>query len=150
MRSVNLFSININNIIKCLSPGMDGFLCVDYLLICYRSKYKHTLERKLQQYRDKINRWATENEFRFSKTKTKCVHFYHKRKLHEDLNLKLERTEIPVVDKYKFLELIFDKKKKKLLFSNWNIWRLNAVEHYNSFVRAHTVGSRSKHSAEIV
>ena len=34
----------------------------------------------------------------------------HKRKLHNDPSLKLEKTEIPFVDEYKFLGLIFDKK----------------------------------------
>ena len=70
----------------------------------------HTIECELQQCLDKINKCATENEFRFSKTKTKCVHFCHKRNLHYDFSLKLEKTEIPVVDVYTFLGLIFDKK----------------------------------------
>ena len=47
--SVTLFSIKINNITKCLTPGVDRSLYVDDLLICYRSKYIHAIERKLQQ-----------------------------------------------------------------------------------------------------
>ena len=74
------------------------------------SKYIHAIERKFQQCLDKLNKWATENGFRFSQTKTKCMHFCHKRKLHNDPCLKLERTEIPVVNEYKFLDLVFDKK----------------------------------------
>ena len=35
--SVTLFSIKINNITKCLTPGVDRSLYVDDLLICYRS-----------------------------------------------------------------------------------------------------------------
>ena len=83
---------------------------MDDLLICYRSKYIHAIECKLQQCLDKLNKWATENGFKFSQTKTKCVHFCHKRKLHNDPCLKLERTEIPVINEYKFLGLVFDKK----------------------------------------
>ena len=112
--SVTLFSIKINNITKCLSPGVDGSLYVDDLLICYSSKYKHIIERKLQQCLEKINKWATENGFR--STKTKCVHFCRKRKLHNDPNQNLEKAEIPVVDDFIFLGLIFDKKKKLPLF----------------------------------
>ena len=108
--SVTLFSVKINNITKCYSPGADGSLYVDDLLICFRLKYLYAIERKLQQCLDKINKWATENGFRFSKNKTKCVHFCHKRKLHIDLSLKFEKTEISIVDEYKFLGLIFDKK----------------------------------------
>ena len=106
--SMTLLSIKINNITKRLSPRVDRSLYVDNPLIYYRLKFIHTIEHK--QYLDKINKWATENGFRFSKTKTKCVPFYHKRKLHNDPSLKLEKTEIPVVDEYKFLMLIFDKK----------------------------------------
>ena len=38
---VTLLSIKIN-ITKCLTPGGDGSLYVDDLLICYRSKYMYT------------------------------------------------------------------------------------------------------------
>ena len=110
VQSITQFSIKINNITKCLTPGVDGSLYVDDLLICYWSKYIHPIERKLQQCLDKLNKWATENGFKFSQTKTKCVHFCHKRKLHNDPCLKLERTEIPDVNEYKFLGLVFDKK----------------------------------------
>ena len=110
--SMTLVSININNITKCLSPGVDRSLYIDNLLICYRLKYILTIEHKLQQCLDKINKWATENGFRFSKIKT--VHFCHKRKLYNDPNLKFEKTEIPVIVDYKFLGLIFDKKNSPL------------------------------------
>ena len=88
--SVTLFSIKINSITKCLTPGIDGSLYMDNLLICYWSKYIQTIEHKLQQCLDKLNKWATENGFRFSQTKTKCMHFCHKRKFHNDPSLKLE------------------------------------------------------------
>ena len=123
--SGTLFRIKINNITKRLTPRVDGSLYVNDLLICYRSKYIHAIERKLQQCLDKLNKWATENGFRFSQTKTKCVHFCHKRKLHNDPCLKLERTEIPVVNEHKFLGLVFDKKltfipRLKYLRSSYN------------------------------
>ena len=73
--SVPLFNMKINNVIKKLPYGFDGSLYVDDLMICFKSKYIHTIERKLQQGLKKISRWATVNGFRFSKTKTKCVHF---------------------------------------------------------------------------
>ena len=52
--SVTLFSININNIVKALKPGVDCSLYVDDLLICYRSKRMHIIERQLQQCLNKI------------------------------------------------------------------------------------------------
>ena len=108
--SVTLFSIKINNIVKCLNPGVDCSLYVDDFLICYRSKHVRTIERQLQQCLDKVDKWATENGFKFSQTKTQCVHFSQSRKLQPDPELKLGGTVIPVVDQYKFLGVIFDKK----------------------------------------
>ena len=67
--SVTLFSSIISNITKCLTPGVDGSLYVDDLLICYRSKYIHAIERKLQQCLDKLNKWATEMALGFLKQK---------------------------------------------------------------------------------
>ena len=108
--SVILFSIKINNIVKALNPGVDCSLYVDDFLICYRSKHIHTIERQLQQCLNKIQKWALENGFKFSKTKTQCMHFCQLRGLHNDPVLKLDGVEIPVVDQYKFLGIIFDRK----------------------------------------
>ena len=108
--SVTLFSIKINNIVKALNPGVDCSLYVDDFLICYRSKHMHTIERQLQQCLHKIQKWALENSFKFSKTKTRCMHFCQLRGLHNDPVLKLDGVEIPVVAQYKFLGVIFDRK----------------------------------------
>ena len=86
--SVTLFSIKINNIVKALNPGVDCSLYVDDFLICYRSKYMHTIQHQLQQYLNKIQKWALENGFKFSKTKTQCMHFCQLRGLHNDPVLK--------------------------------------------------------------
>ena len=71
--SVTLFSIKINNITKCLTLGVDGSLYMDDLLICYRLKYIHAIERKLQQCLDKLNKWATEDGFRFKQKLNACI-----------------------------------------------------------------------------
>ena len=76
--SVTLFNIKINYVIKELPPGIDESLYVDDLMICFKLKYIHAIEGKLQQGLKKIIIWAIVNAFRFSKTKTKCVHFCHK------------------------------------------------------------------------
>ena len=67
--SVTLFSIKINNIVNIVkNPGVDCSLYVDDFLICYRSKHIYTIERQLQQCLNKIQNWALENGFKFSKT----------------------------------------------------------------------------------
>ena len=108
--SVTLFSLKINNIVKCLNPGVDCSLYVDDFLIFYRSKNMNTIERQLQLNLNKIQKWSTENGFRFSKSKTVCMHFCHLRKAHNDPILTLDGTPIPVVEEKKILGVIFDRK----------------------------------------
>ena len=51
----------------------------------------------------KENQWAIPNGFKISKSKTRCMHFYQLRKMHNDPTLNLDRTEIPIIDQFKFL-----------------------------------------------
>jgi ribonuclease HI len=108
--SVTLFILKINSIVNCLPPHVRGSLYVDDFLICYRSKDMRCLERQLQFCLNKIERWADENGFRFSKSKSVCMHFCHKRIPHPDPELKIYDGLIPVVEEAKFLGLIFDRK----------------------------------------
>ncbi len=108
--SVTLLNIKINNIVKCLGPNVDCSLYVDDFLICYRSKNMQSIERQPQLNLNKVQSWATENGFKFSESKTACMHFCRKRGNHSDPQLRLGKTAIPVVDEYKFLGLVFDRK----------------------------------------
>ena len=108
--SVILFSIKINNIVKPVCPGVECFLYVDDFCICYRSKHMHTIERQLQQVLNNLSKWSNENGFKFSKTKTKCMHFCQSIKLHLDPELTLNGVQIEVVPEFKFLGLLFDSK----------------------------------------
>ena len=85
--SVTLFSVKINSITQCLKPGVDCSLYVDDFQICYRSSNMSIIERQLQLCLNKLQQWATDNGFRFSKTKTRCMHICQKRGLHLDPQL---------------------------------------------------------------
>ena len=108
--STTLFSIKINDIVKCLGNLTDCSLYVDDFCICYRSKSMATIERQLQQNLNKIENWATSNGFKFSKSKTQFVHFCQLRKQHDDPVLHLYGSPIPVVEESKFLGILFDRK----------------------------------------
>ena len=95
---------------NCLDPKTDGSLYVDDFCMCYRSSSMGTIERHLQQCINRIENWALKNCFKFSKSKTQCVHFCQLRKIHDDPELYLFGSLIPVVDYFKFLGLIFDHK----------------------------------------
>jgi len=108
--SVTLFILKINSIVKCLPSHIKCSLYVDDFLICYRSKNMNSIERLLQLCLNNIEKWADENGFQFSRTKTVCMHLCQQHILHCDPNLTLYGSAIPVVEEYKFLGLIFDKK----------------------------------------
>ena len=108
--SVTLFSMKINSIVGVISRGIDCSLYVDDFLICYNSKSMATIERQMQQCLKKIENWALENGFRFSSTKTVCMHFCQLRKFHHDPELKIYGNQIPLVKEYKFLGVVFDSK----------------------------------------
>ena len=74
------------------------------------------IERQLQLCLNKLQQWATDNGFQFSKTNTVCMHICQKRGLHLDPQLFLDKSPIPVVEETKFLGVIFD-------------WRLSFVLH---------------------
>ena len=50
--------------------------------------------------------WASENGFKFSKSKIFCMHFCHLRKAHNDPVLTLDGTPIPVVEENKLLGVV--------------------------------------------
>ena len=108
--SVTLFNLKINNVVKAVNPGVECSLYVDDFLVCFRSKQMRTIERQLQQCLNNLQKWSDENGFKFSKTKTKCMHFCQARKHHLDPDLNLDGSRIEVVDEHKFLGLYFDRK----------------------------------------
>ena len=103
-------TFTIYDIVNCLGNLTDCSLYVDDFCICYRSKSMATIERQLQQNLNKIENWATSNGFKFSKSKTQCVHFCQLRKQHDDPVLHLYGSPIPVVEESKFLGILFDRK----------------------------------------
>ena len=106
--SPTLFIIKINSIARELST--DCCLYVDDLMICYSAKNMVSIERQLQMSLDKIYSWANRNGFKFSKSKTVCVHFCQRRGLHCEPHLELDGNVIPVKSEAKFLGLTFDSK----------------------------------------
>ena len=108
--SVTLFNVKISSIVKCLNLRVDGSLYVDDFLICCKSKHIRTIERQLQQCLNKINNWTIKNGFKIFQNKTQCIHFCNPHKMLNDSVLKLDSTEIPIVDEHKLLGIIFDKK----------------------------------------
>lgn len=105
-----LFNLKINNIIKQVQPQMDKSLYVDDFSLSAKGKTLAGIERQLQLCINKIEKWASENGFKFSLTKTECIHFHRKQNQILQPCLNLYGQHIKVVNQVKFLGLIFDTK----------------------------------------
>ena len=120
--STTLFNVKLNDIINCLDFKTDGSLYVDDFCICFRSKNMRTIERHLQQCLNRIKDWATRNGFKFSKSKTQCVHFCQQRKIHNDPALYIYGSQIPVVAPLLESSNINTKNIQKHSFSDIPFW----------------------------
>ena len=108
--AVTLFGIKVNEIVKCAVSGVDSCLFVDDFCTVSRSKSMRTIERKLQLTLNNLQKWTNQNGFRFSDTKTVCVHFCNQKKVHDEPALYLNGKLIPVKKEHKFLGVMFDSK----------------------------------------
>ena len=77
--SGTLFIVKINSITRCIRNGVDKSLFVDDFGVSYRSKHMQAIERQLQLHIDIFDDWADNNGFKFSQSKTVCVHFCRRR-----------------------------------------------------------------------
>ena len=68
------------------------------------------IERRLQGCLDRLVFCSDENGFKFSPTKTLCVHFCNKNGLQPQPSLKLYGQQLRAEEKVKFLGLFFDRK----------------------------------------
>ena len=98
------------NLVKTIQNRRIIDLYVDDFLICYQGKNMNNIERQLQLCLNKIEKWAMENGFKFSSSKTRGMHFCNKRGLHPDPELKFYNSPIKIVSETKYLGLLFDSK----------------------------------------
>ena len=106
--SVTLFAIAINDVADCVATPIDRCLYVDDLAIFMAGDTIPAINRKLQEAINNVNASAEERGFRFSATKTACVHFCRKRVPHRDPSLFLKGQRIECANTFKFLGLTFD------------------------------------------
>ncbi|XP_064120731.1 uncharacterized protein LOC135225328 [Macrobrachium nipponense] len=108
--SVTCFTVAIDRVIKEISNPVRASLFVDDLAI-YCTAYDAELACKyLQKSIDSLCRWAKQNGFRLSTSKTVAVHFTRSRRQEVVPNLKLDGSVLPYADDVKFLGMIFDSK----------------------------------------
>ena len=107
--SVTLFYVKMDPLADQVPEDIMKSLFVDDFNINKSGRNMPTIVRQLQLAINRIQTWCTENGFKLALTKTKCVHFCHKNDC-EDPKLTIGNHNIEVVDKMRFLGVIFDRK----------------------------------------
>jgi ribonuclease HI len=154
--SVTLFILAIDKILGEIPTSVKGSLYVDDLHISCEGSDMRYINRQLQTAVNKISKWSERNGFKFSPSKTSCVHFCRKRGIHPDPDIHFSGQNIEVVSEAKFLGIIFDNKltfrshiahlKKKctrnlnilkvLSNTSWGANRTCLLKIYNAVIRS--------------
>ncbi|GFO44532.1 cell division cycle-associated 7-like protein isoform x1 [Plakobranchus ocellatus] len=90
-----LLNLKINNIINSDSKHVNASLFVDDFAIYAEGKHLQHLERTIQLCINNVQKWVSDNGFRFSVSKTTCVHF-HRQRIYTEPALHLDGQPIPV------------------------------------------------------
>ena len=108
--SVTCFSVAINKIVQKVSSPVKCSLFVDDFLMYVSSYDAATACNYLQKSINEVTKWAEENGFRFSSSKTVAVRFTRMRRIEAVPNLMLNDCIIPYEEQVRFLGIIFDRK----------------------------------------
>ena len=108
--SVMCFAVAINSIVESVSPPVKASLFVDDLAIYVTSYDAVSACNYLQKSINAVSKWADDNGFRFSTSKTVAVRFSRSTRQETIPNLKLKDSLIPYEKEVKFLGMIFDSK----------------------------------------
>ena len=82
---------------------------VDDFALCIRAKSIPHAQRLMQLCVNSVQDWISNNGFKFSTSKTVCMHFCYQRKHFAEPSILLDKTPIKVVSEAKFLGVVFDR-----------------------------------------
>ena len=154
--SVTCFSVAINKIIEAVPAPVRSSLFVDDFAIYYTAYDPQVASTYIQRAIESVTKWANDNGFKFSTSKTVAVCFSRRRTKEVPTTLKLNNCILPYSEEAKFLGIIFDKrltwsshvnilkdKAKKSLdilkvvsSHNWGADKKSLLRLYNALVRS--------------
>jgi ribonuclease HI/exonuclease III len=108
--SVTLFAVAVNSVMSRIRAPVQGLLYVDDLTIVCSSRNLNLASRQIQLTLNRLVEWSDQTGFRFSPTKTVCVHFCRQRRFHLDPDLFLGDRQLEFVNEVRYLGLHFDSK----------------------------------------
>ena len=104
-----LFSLRISNIIKTVLKGSEASLFRDDFALCLRAKSLPHAQRLTQLCVKIAQDWVINSAFKFSTTKTVCMHFCNQRKQNAESSIMLGKNPMKVVTEAKYLGVVFDR-----------------------------------------
>lgn len=127
--SVTLFSVAINSVLGKILPPVKCSLFVDDLSIYCTGYDSLSVCKYLQKSINAITKWADENGFKFSSSKTIAVRFTRCRRVEEVPTLSLKGSIIPYEKEVKFLGMTID--HKLTWASHINTLKINVKQSLN-------------------
>ena len=108
--SVHCFSMVMNTVVESLPPGTWNSIYADDLALCISGRSMRTVERRAQLAINHVNQWAESLGLKISESKTVCLPFHkYQRPPPPDPQLKLNGSQVPVVETHRFLGLVFNR-----------------------------------------
>ena len=104
-----LFSLKFNDIVKPVLKGSEASMFIDNFALFLRAKSLPHAQRLMQLCVNSVQDLVSNNGFKFSTSKTVCMHFCNQRKHFAEPSILLDKTSIKVVTEAKFLGIIFDR-----------------------------------------
>ena len=108
--SCSLFLLAINDILNNIPTNVKAALYVDDLVIYTSSMHIPSIERRLQNTIVRIEKWTSDNGFRFSSQKTIAVHFHRKRGIQREPIIHLYNNPIRFQSTATYLGMKFDQR----------------------------------------
>ena len=82
---------------------------VDDFALCIRAKFLPHAQRLMQLCVNSVQDWVSNKGFKFSTSKTVCMHFCNQRNHFAEPSILLDKTPIKVITEVKFIGVIFDR-----------------------------------------
>ena len=103
LRFFSVLRLTILSVLK----DLEALLFVEDFALCICTKLLPYAQRLMYLCVNSVQAWVSKNGFKFSTSKTVCMHFCNQHKHCAEQSILLDKTPIRVVTEVKFLGVIF-------------------------------------------
>ena len=103
-----LVLFSLNNILKSVLKGSEVSLFMDDFVLCICAKSLLHAQRLMLLRVNSVQDWVSNNAFKFSTSRTICMHFCNQHKHFAEPSILLDKNPIKLVTEANFFGVIFD------------------------------------------